>query len=710
VTRGDPLLGRSLRERNPAAEQAVLAAVTMLEAADAHLDAAWLLTSLVEAELRRGGASVAPEVRVHARAAGKLFAQAGALRPATEVLIAAGEPEVAAGLLRRAGQELLANRIAGQRVRTPLGTPIPGLSLLPDTQSAAPREVVAQAREAAIARVERGAESTTLLRLLDAFGLRRRAAHLAQDRGLREEAAPRMLAVGNPVAAADSLLALGRDAEALEALCTVPRGDVGYRAACVRAIALADRLDLLKFELDHLLGPFLAARRQSSVEIQAVRTLAGLYARHGRRSTAIEVLENLGAAEPGLRWLDSALEELRRGEVRPSAGADILAQDAAARGRAYVPEFPGRATETFVGSADLPPLPPLPDLPPLPTQAPLAAVHPARRLAQEGVASSGGPGPGGTLAPSSDAPRPAERGRPVSQPTLDFEDGGEPSADERPVGPGVLVAGRYRIESLLGQGGMGAVYKAFDLELAEHVALKVLTGTSRSEISLARFRQELKLARRLSHRNIVRVHDIGLHAGQYFISMELLQGADLRRHLEAGALPRGIGIDLVVQATEGLQAAHDLGVVHRDIKPENLFITLESVVKVMDFGIARAVHAPGMTMAGAMGGTACYMSPEQASDFSSVSPASDQYSLAVVVYEMLIGRPPFEHPALMPLLHLHATAPPPPLRDQDPSIPEPVQDAVLRALAKQPWERFESCAAFGEALRAGWEGPGPEGR
>jgi serine/threonine-protein kinase len=274
----------------------------------------------------------------------------------------------------------------------------------------------------------------------------------------------------------------------------------------------------------------------------------------------------------------------------------------------------------------------------------------------------------------------------------------------------VLVAGRYRIESLLGQGGMGAVYKAFDLELAEHVALKVLTGTSRSEISLARFRQELKLARRLSHRNIVRVHDIGLHAGQYFISMELLQGADLRRHLEAGALPRGIGIDLVVQATEGLQAAHDLGVVHRDIKPENLFITLESVVKVMDFGIARAVHAPGMTMAGAMGGTACYMSPEQASDFSSVSPASDQYSLAVVVYEMLIGRPPFEHPALMPLLHLHATAPPPPLRDQDPSIPEPVQDAVLRALAKQPWERFESCAAFGEALRAGWEGPGPEGR
>ncbi|MBU0665681.1 MAG: serine/threonine protein kinase, partial [Proteobacteria bacterium] len=313
-------------------------------------------------------------------------------------------------------------------------------------------------------------------------------------------------------------------------------------------------------------------------------------------------------------------------------------------------------------------------------------------------------------APPSEPPRRAARPSGGSQPTLDFDDGEGPGAEVQPVGPGVLVAGRYRVEKMLGQGGMGAVYRAFDLELSEPVALKVLTGASHSEASLARFRQELKLSRRLSHRNIVRVHDIGLHAGQYFISMELLQGADLRRHLEARALPRGIGIDLMVQATEGLQAAHDLGVVHRDIKPENLFVTLETVVKVMDFGIARAVQAPGMTMAGVMGGTACYMSPEQASDFSSANPASDQYSLAVVVYELLVGRPPFEHPALLPLLHMHATEPPPPLRDEDPSIPEAVEAAVLRALAKLPCERFESCAAFGEALRAGWEDSTPRRR
>ncbi|MFH1465609.1 MAG: hypothetical protein ABIO70_14580, partial [Pseudomonadota bacterium] len=176
--RGDPLLGRSPRQRSPAAERAVQAAVGLLSEAGAQLDAAWLLLVLIEAELRRTG-GVAAEARAHARSAGKLFAQAGMLRIGTEVLVAAGEPELAAGLLRRAGHDLLANRIAAQRGRTPLGAPIPGLSLLAEQPSAAPREVVEEAREAALVRVERLADSSTLFTLLDAFGLRRRAAELA---------------------------------------------------------------------------------------------------------------------------------------------------------------------------------------------------------------------------------------------------------------------------------------------------------------------------------------------------------------------------------------------------------------------------------------------------------------------------------------------------------------------------------------------------
>ena len=144
------------------------------------------------------------------------------------------------------------------------------------------------------------------------------------------------------------------------------------------------------------------------------------------------------------------------------------------------------------------------------------------------------------------------------------------------MGPGALVAGRYMIEDLLGQGGMGAVYRAYDREISEQVALKILTGTPDRGAALERFRQELRLARKLTHRNIVRVHDLGVHAGRRFITMELLQGADLRSYMDAGALPRGVAIELLHQAAVGLQAAHDMGVVHRDVKPENLFVTLSA--------------------------------------------------------------------------------------------------------------------------------------
>lgn len=278
-----------------------------------------------------------------------------------------------------------------------------------------------------------------------------------------------------------------------------------------------------------------------------------------------------------------------------------------------------------------------------------------------------------------------------------------PSGDPRQVfAPGQVVAERYRIDAELGEGGMGTVFQAWDLELHEAVALKVLTVPVHSEKLVERFRRELRLARRLTHDNVVRVHDLGLYQGWRYISMELLSGADLSHRLRSGPPPLAMALDLVCQAAEGLFIAHQQGVVHRDVKSANLFLTDQGRVKVMDFGLAASQQGEGaqrMTHEGTVAGSPAYMAPEQGSSLDRATPQSDQYSLGVVAYELLTGALPFEHPELLPLLRLHAEAPVPPLRGRDPSIPAAVEAAVLRALQKAPSARHPDCRAFAQALR-----------
>ncbi len=685
---------RSPRQRGRRVVQQVQQAVVMLDDAGQPALAAWLLLALIEPELRRAGA-LHPEAGAQARAAAKLFARAGMLRAATELYLAAGEQHHAADALWKVGQDNLAHRISGQHGRTPLGEPIPGLSLLGRTPSAAHQPSLQDAVSQALLQLEQLADPQDVLPLYDGLGMPREAAERALALGLGAAAAPRLLSSGRPYEAARCYAREGQNDRALEALFQLPHDSPSYRAACVLAAELAAGLDQLRFELDHLVGPFCATRPQSSKEVQALRTLAGLYRRHGRLHSAKEILEPLYASEPQIHELRDELATLTQAMGMGGAAKPQEAAGPHPRLRALSDSLPP--------DLELPSLPELPELPSLPPlgmpQPPVLADPQPRGLSPEGA----------TLAPLS-IPPPAPLA-PVAQsnPTMDFGELGEATVDrddeDRPMGPGALVAGRYMIEDLLGQGGMGAVYRAYDREISEQVALKILTGTPDRGAALERFRQELRLARKLTHRNIVRVHDLGVHAGRRFITMELLQGADLRSYMDAGALPRGVAIELLHQAAVGLQAAHDMGVVHRDVKPENLFVTLDSVVKVMDFGIARTVMAPGMTMDGAMGGTATYMAPEQATGFSTVDARADQYGLGVVAYELLVGRPPFEHEALMPLLHLHATEPPPSLRALDPSIPEPVEDAILRALAKDPGDRFPDCIDFGSALLEAWETP-----
>jgi serine/threonine-protein kinase len=275
------------------------------------------------------------------------------------------------------------------------------------------------------------------------------------------------------------------------------------------------------------------------------------------------------------------------------------------------------------------------------------------------------------------------------------------------VSPGVamrrgdLFASRYELLSTLGKGGMGVVYLARDQQLDEEVALKVLRPDVMKEdpTLLDRFKQEIKLARRITHRNVLRTHDFGEAAGTPYISMEYLEGVTLKDLITSkGALPIGVGLRIAKQMCQGLEAAHAQGVVHRDIKPQNMLILPETGdLKIMDFGIARvsevkAGTAPGgsgLTTAGTVMGTPDYIPPEQAqgmpADFR-----SDIYSLAVVLYEVFTGRLPFNGDTVMKIVLAHIRNPPPPPRTVNDHIPVALENVILRGLRKEPAERYQS--------------------
>ncbi|MFZ5444496.1 MAG: protein kinase domain-containing protein [Myxococcota bacterium] len=261
----------------------------------------------------------------------------------------------------------------------------------------------------------------------------------------------------------------------------------------------------------------------------------------------------------------------------------------------------------------------------------------------------------------------------------------------RPVTTGMKIAERYRLEALLGEGGSASVYRARDLELDEPVALKLFHPMSQrdAETLVARFKLELSLSRILTHPNIVRLFDLGVWEGQRYLTMEYLEGKDLGSRLEQlqGPLPVGAVVSVLEQACEALAAAHERGIVHRDIKPANLFVTDEGVVKVMDFGIARRLDTPGVTVTGTIAGTPEYMSPEQINSFSESQGPADMYSLGATAYHLLTGSLPFPYRELMKVLLAQATEQPAPLRAKNPAVPPELEALVLALLAKDPARR-----------------------
>jgi tetratricopeptide (TPR) repeat protein len=267
--------------------------------------------------------------------------------------------------------------------------------------------------------------------------------------------------------------------------------------------------------------------------------------------------------------------------------------------------------------------------------------------------------------------------------------------------PGSLLAGRYQIVKLLGEGGMGAVYRAHDIELEREVAVKVIRPElARNAQVLQRFKQELILARQVAHRNIIRIFDLGQAEGMRFITMEFIEGQDVAQILEKrGKLPPPEAAAIIAQVARGLKAAHAEGVVHRDLKPQNIMIDAQGKASVMDFGIARSMDASSMTRTGALLGTPTYMSPEQAQGVK-VDARSDLYTLGIIFYELLAGKPPFEADNPMATLVKRIQEKPRPLLEVEPTVPAILNQLVMKMLATKPEDRQQSAMQVLEDLDA----------
>src|ERR1700716_220494 len=256
---------------------------------------------------------------------------------------------------------------------------------------------------------------------------------------------------------------------------------------------------------------------------------------------------------------------------------------------------------------------------------------------------------------------------------------------------GTLLAERYEILELLGQGGMGAVYKARDTELGRLVALKLIRAdlASNPEI-LLRFKQELILARDVTHRNVIRIFDLGQAKGFKFITMEFVEGRDLRAVLrERGKLPPEETVRIIAQVCRALESAHAAGVVHRDLKPQNIMLDGNDRVYVMDFGIAHSLETPGMTQTGALMGTPEYMSPEQAKG-EKVDARSDLFALGIIFYEMLTGISPFKADTAMAMMFKRTQERATPLSQLNLGVPAVISDIVSKCLEIKTEERYQS--------------------
>jgi eukaryotic-like serine/threonine-protein kinase len=469
----------------------------------------------------------------------------------------------------------------------------------------------------------------------DLLALCREAAQLAETLDRGADGARLLESVGAYGEAALTYLAAGQRPQSLAALLRIAPGNPQYRSACVRAVALAAELRAMGVVLEQFLSSFVRSGPLSAIELDTFYRVALIYEKQSLLGNAEEALRKLVAIRPDYPEAAEALARVEQARRAAPAGAAAILAEE-------------------------------------------AAFH---RRGRQRTAPREGPPPAAPREPSA-----------VKSTTTMPMPAGLPFSD------GALIAERYRLGPIIGRGGMSVVFEAHDIELSDVVALKVFVHAVENEELMARFRREMQISRQLVHANILRLHDLGSHGGYRFVSMERLVGADLR-HRATSRLDLSTAVGYMRQALAGLTAAHAQGVVHRDIKPENLFITDSGMLKIMDFGIAKVMSVPNVTLGGVIWGTPRYMSPEQISSFSQVTASSDLYSLAVVAYEMIVGYPPFDHPDLTELLMMHLRHPPIAPRELRPEIPQALDALILQMLAKDPTHRPASAAECEERLR-----------
>ena len=268
------------------------------------------------------------------------------------------------------------------------------------------------------------------------------------------------------------------------------------------------------------------------------------------------------------------------------------------------------------------------------------------------------------------------------------------------INKGVLIDDRYKIIESIGEGGMANVYLAWDTILEREVAVKILRGDlADDEKFVRRFQREANSASSLKHPNVVEVYDVGEDNGKYFIEMEFVNGKTLKSLIKKrGALNLTEAIDIMLQITSGMACAHDSYIIHRDIKPQNIMILEDGRVKITDFGIAMALNSNELTQTNSVMGSVHYLPPEQASGSGSTI-KSDIYSIGILMFELLTGKVPFKGDTAVEIAIKHMKNPIPSVCKINPSVPQSVENIILKACAKNPKNRYDSVLEMYEDLK-----------